>query len=205
MARFVSFATAASVILVVSAVTLFVGGTDVDAELLFNATPVRVVNDAISPVVVDDKPGRLPWKQWAVIHLDETDYHSVKVTTVPEGYRLFVTDINVFACVEALKDEMAMNLTIWERGYPGKPDPMVPPATDEVPRTAVMLSHRGIFRGMRHFGGSQQPNIYLDPGETLWAEVYRTSSRLHSEAATWLVGYLEPVGRMEPPPGWEKP
>lgn len=208
MSRLVTFATAAAVILIVSAATLFLGGADVGAQDRLNATPVQVVNDRTAPVLVSDSRLHKPFRQWVVIHLDESDYHSVplieKGIPVPDGFRLHITDINVFACVENLKDEMAVNLTLWPAGYPGQADPNMPPATDEIPRTAVMLSPRGIFRGMRHFGGSQQPNVFADQGETVWVEAYRSSSRLHAEAAVWVQGYFEQVGVMgkELPKGW---
>jgi hypothetical protein len=181
-----------------------VGGNDVGAQDRLNATPVLVVNDATAPVSVinSSEPRRIPWRKWAVIHLDKTDYRSEPLVTVPKGFRLHITDINVFACVEKLSDEMAVNLTLWPEGYPPA-DPNVPPATDEIPRTAVILSPRGIFQGMRHFGGSQQPNVFMDEGETVWAEAYRTTARLHAEAAVWVVGYLEQAaGKMPKELGW---
>lgn len=208
MARLITSATAAVVVLVVSVTVLVfgVGGNDVGAQDRFNATPVLVVNDATAPVSVIDSsaPRRIPWRKWAVIHLDESDYRSEPVMTVPKGFRLYISDINVFACVQNLKDEMAVNLTLWPADYPGQADPNVPPDTDAIPRTAVILSHRGIFRGMRHWGGSQQPNVFLDEGETVWAEAYRTSARLHAEAAVWVVGFLEQTtGKFAPKePTW---
>ena len=96
---------------------------------------------------------------------------------------------------------MAVNLTLWPSDYPGVADPNVPPATDEIPRTAVILSHRGIFRGMRHWGGSQQPNVFADEGETVWVEAYRTSARLHAEAAVWVQGFVQQVGTLGRAPG----
>jgi hypothetical protein len=47
---------------------------------------------------------------------------------------------------------------------------------------------------MRHFGGSQQPNIFADGGETVWVEAYRTTARRHAEAAIWVQGFVQQVG-----------
>ena len=178
MARLVTFATAAAVILVVSAATLFVGGTDVGAQSWsLNITPEK-----------------MPFRKWVVIHLDETDYRSEPLATVPKGFRLHVTDINFNGCSQNFKDDMAMNLTLWPEKYPGAADPTMPPPTDEIPRTILLISPRGIFRGMKHFGGSQQPNIFADQGETVWVEVYRTSSRLHADGTAWVQGFVEAIG-----------
>lgn len=202
MARLVTFATAAAVILVVSAATLFFGGADVGAQDRFNATPVLVVNDTTAPVIVNDgQPDKMPFRKWVVIHLDETDYRSEPLATVPKGFRLHVTDINFFGCSENLKDDMAVNLTLWPADYPGKADPNVPPPTDEIPRTALMILPRGVFQGMRHFGGSQQPNIFADSGETVWVEAYRSSARLHAEGAIWVQGYVQQLGKLGKDPG----
>jgi hypothetical protein len=196
MSRLVTFATAAAVILVVSAATLFVGGTDVGAQLLFNATPVLVVNDTTAPVIVSDGEGaRTPFRKWVVIHLDEKEYRSEPLAMVPKGFRLHVTDINFFGCSAALKDDMAVNLTLWPMDYPGEANPDVPPATDEIPRTALMILPRGVFQGMQHFGGSQQPNIFADQGEQVWVEVYRSSARRHAEGAIWVQGFLQEIGK----------
>ena len=204
MARLVTLATAAVVILVVSAATLFLGGTDVGAQDRLNATPVLVVNDATAPVIVSDgQPRKMPFRKWVVIHLDEADYRSEPLATVPEGFRLHVTDINFNGCSQNFKDDMAMNLTLWPRGYPGEADPNMPPPTDVIPRTVLLIQPRGIFQGMRHFGGSQQPNIFVDGGETAWVEVYRTSSRLHAEGTAWVQGFVEEVGKLgKDPASW---
>ena len=208
MSRLFPSALAAVTVLVVSVVIVVFGfnGQEVGAQDRLNATPVLVVNDATAPVaVLDSSPAsrRIPWRKWVVTHLDQTDYRSEPVVTVPKGFRLHITDFNAFGCVESLKDQMAVNLTLWPRDYPGQADPNMPPDTDQIPRTALMMQARGVFRNMMHWGGAQQPNVFIDEGETLWVETYRSSSRLHAEMATWLVGFLEPMaGGAIKEPGW---
>lgn len=208
MSRLSPSALAAVTVLVVCVVTAAFGfgSQKVGAQDRLNASPVLVVNDATAPVaVMDTSPAsrRIPWRKWTVLHLDQADYRSEPVVTVPKGFRLHITDINAFGCVEALKDDMAVNLTLWPRDYPGQADPNMPPDTDQIPRTALMMQSRGVFRNMMHWGGAQQPNVFVDEGETIWAETYRSSSRLHAEMAVWVVGFLEPMaGGGVKEPGW---
>ena len=82
--------------------------------------------------------------------------------------------------------------------YPGEANPDVPPATDEIPRTAIMIAQRGIFQGMMHFGGTQQPHVFANEGENVWVEAYRTTSRLHAEAAVWVQGFVEQIDLKAP-------
>jgi hypothetical protein len=204
MIRLIASATAT--IIVVSVALFGLGGERVGAkqkDLPFNATPVFVTNDAASPVLTWDTmaAGRIPFKKWVIVHLDEADYRSEPVIkAVPKGFRFVVTDINVDACTERLKDEMAANLTIWPVGY-GEADPNTPPDDQVVPKNAIVLTDRGVFRGYRHFGASQQPNVFVDEGEAVWAEVYRSTGRQHAEARVWVTGFFEP-NRMLREPGY---
>jgi hypothetical protein len=203
MSRLFSSALAAATVLVVSLgfIVFGVGAKNVDAQFSVNATPVQVVNSADSPVLVMDAKARgIPWRQWTMVHLDNTDYRSEPVVTVPKGYNLRITDINVNACSEVLRDTIAVNLTLWPADYPGSADPNNPPPVDEIPRTVVLLQNRGVFRSMVHYGGTQQPNQFFREGETVWVEAYRTLGKGHGEAATWVQGVLEPAA-VAPPTG----
>ena len=208
MSRLSPSALAAVTVLVVCVITAAFGfgSQKVGAQDRLNASPVLVVNDATAPVaVMDTSPAsrRIPWRKWVVIHLDGTDYRSEPLTMVPKGFRLHITDINAFGCDENLKEPMAVNLTLWPADYPGQADPNNPPDTDQIPRTALMMQSRGVFRNMMHWGSSQQPNVFANEGETLWAETYRSGSRLHAEMAIWVQGFFEPNdSRALTEPGW---
>jgi len=56
-----------------------------------------------------------------------------------------------------------------------------------------MLVKRGVFRNMAHWGTSQQPHIFVNEGQAVWAEVYRSMGRGPAEARVWTTGYLVPI------------
>lgn len=154
-----------------------------------NATPVLVVNGSDVPIPTTD--GRLAWQQWTIIHLKDADYRSEPVFTVPRGFRLFITDVNFDGCTSQLREAMGSNLTVWPEGYTGDPD--TPPDDDVIPKNALMLVKRGVFRKMAHWGTSQQPNIFVNEGQAVWAEVYRSMGRGEAEGRVWTSGYLVPM------------
>jgi hypothetical protein len=159
---------------------------------------VLAQTDAMSVVVVNgpDMPiptsnGRVPWQQWTLIKLQDSDYRSEPVYTVPRGFRLFITDVNFDGCTSQLREAIGSNLTIWPEGYVG--DPNIPPDDEVIPKNALMLAKRGVFRRMAHWGTSQQPNIFVNEGQAVWAEVYRSMGKGSAEARVWVSGYLVPM------------
>jgi hypothetical protein len=180
----------------IEALALFFHQGEARVNAQANGTDVVVVNRPDMPIPTTD--GRIPWQRWTIVELDNQNYRSEPVFTVPKGFRLFINDINFDGCSQTLVENLGSNLTIWPVGYTG--DPNTPPDDHLVPKDALILTRRGVFRGMTHWGTSQQPNIFVNEEQAVWAEVYRSIGRGHAEARVWVSGFLVPMNGATPAP-----
>ncbi len=163
--------------------------------------PVPTMLTNTDPITVRDAAmaARMPFTRWAILDLEERDYLSVPVVTVPKGQVLHLVYVNVDACDDP-EFEMTANLTDWPEGYTA--DPNNPPDDHVIPKVKLLLTTQGVFRGYRHYGSSQMVSADIQGGHALWAELYRTASRGHGEARVWVNGYFMPAPTAAGTPGW---
>ena len=159
--------------------------------MVSNTNPLMVREAALA--------ARKPWAKWVLIDADKTDYLSVPVFTVPEGWVLHVEAINADGCLQDPSSRMTSNLTVWPKGYTA--DPSMPPDDRVIPKIKMLMSPQGLFRGMVHWGTNQQVNFFVEGGQAIWAEMYRMNTEGEGELRVWMTGYLVPAVQTGTP-GW---
>jgi hypothetical protein len=158
---------------------------------------VLVVNDAAGPVLVsqvsDPAALRKPFVKWIEVDLSKGEtLVKAHFFDVPAGQRVVLEYVNVDLCTPPEITQATINLLA---GY-------VDPVTGLTRQQQLKLitQAQGVFpdddvQGLyRHFGVSQQMNVYVEAGMPVDAYIYRNLRQEgHSEAHVWASGYIVPA------------
>ncbi len=167
-------------------------------EQALTLIPVWVVNPPANPLPVrqvsDPAATRMPFVKWIQVDLSKGDQIvTAHFFDVPRGQRVVLEYANVDMCTPTEINRSTINLLV---GY-------VDPVTGQPRQQSLKLvtQEQGIFPDAdlpgalyRHFGVSQQMNVYIDPNMPVDAWIYRDVMMAgHSEARLWLSGYVVPA------------
>lgn len=159
---------------------------------------VFITNPPDSPVLVSQvsDPAMLhkPFVRWITVDLSKGEtLVKTHFFDVPAGQRVVLEYVNVDMCTPTEITQATINLLT---GY-------LDPATGQTRQQQLKLitQPQGVFpdddvQGLyRHFGVSQQMNVYIEPGMPVDAYIYRNVGQEgHSEAHVWASGYILPTG-----------